>query len=75
MNKIATILERYKTAAISERLHIFLEFRDLRDEFTDIEMYLYNSPYDQKQDKISCLKKACSKEKKLKPPWLRKELP
>lgn len=75
MNKITTILERYKTADISERLHIFLEFCDLRDEFTDIEMYLYNFPYDQKEDKRSRLKKACSIVKKLKPSWLRKKLP
>jgi hypothetical protein len=35
------IMKRYEWADIFERLHIFLQHRDLRDDFMEIEMNNY----------------------------------
>lgn len=43
MNTTTLILERYKAGDFTERIHMFLEYPYLRDEFTDIEMNLHNT--------------------------------
>ena len=42
MNNASKIIDRYKTGDFNERIHLFLEYRDQRNEFTDIEMNSYN---------------------------------
>ena len=37
MKKVTTILADYRNADFEERLHLFLDCRELREEFTKIE--------------------------------------
>ncbi len=38
MEKYNSVLKKYRSSDFNDRLNIFLEFRDLRDEFLDIEI-------------------------------------
>ncbi len=42
MNNTSKIIDCYKTGDFNERIHLFLRYRDLRNEFTEIDMYSYN---------------------------------
>ncbi|MCP4670609.1 MAG: hypothetical protein GY857_04830 [Desulfobacula sp.] len=43
MNNTALILEKYKTGDFNDRIYLFLEYSDLRREFTDIDMNTHDS--------------------------------